>query len=527
MVNYKIYIHGRPQGQDIWPQCENANDSHYLNSFLDSGIGSKVDAVLQTDIWQGNAYYTYLRRKNVVEKIARGGSGSSYFAITVRFDKSFCRNVNSLYNLLNLVYNNLCNERFVRTSNGNIQYLINRFEEQNDLLAKIHNIVGDNLAKVIAPYIDDIKESKDTIGKNPVEYALQDVDSPSFVENMLIHKLVVSTEYVSLVSQVQPLKTQNANLTTELNTWKNNANTLQHDKTNLQSKISGLEDDNKRLEEKLSTASENAAKLYSSQLKTQAEELKQLRTDVENKDQTLKSVQAENERLRRENEEAAKNKEISNSFEQIKEPLIKFARLVASRFPENTPAGSPQDSDKSVSMDKIKTWIPMGTFILVLCAVGLCVYSSFICSPNGKNSSDFADSIKTKNEIIFTLNNELDSLRNLTGFSVKESGLASGIPQIIDITTLINQKIDVDQASGGIIKKDDLCNITLKNGPKKVKIPEFIELYANGQKLTKTQGEEFDVFKYTPTDAGKLKIECKIGYFTLSNPPAREFTVNE
>ena len=511
-MSYKIYIHGRPQGQDIWPQCENANDSHYLNSFLDSGIGSKVDAVLQTDIWQGNAYYTYLRRKNVVEKIARGGSGSSYFAITVRFDKSFCRNVNSLYNLLNLVYNNLCNDRFVRTSNGNIQYLISRFEEKTDLLAKIRNVIGDNLALVIAPYIDEIKESKDTIGKNPVEYALQDVDSPSFVENMLIHKLVVSTEYVSLVNQVQPLKTQNANLTIELNTWKKNANTLQQDKNDLQIQISSLRSDKEKLEQSLSSASEKAAKSYSSQLSAKDEELKLLKSNASKREEILQQVQAENEKLKKEHENIINNKEISDTFEQIKDPFIKFARLVASRFPENPKTSNQVDnptSSQGISLDKIKAWLPLGTFVLVLLAFCFNLYNSFVSHPNNQDFSSLTDSVRIKDSIIISLRHRLSS-----------SPEENPVKKVLNEEEINRIKEQVKKASidiVGTMKKVNNNNCLIVNEGYSFQLGEWVGPKGQ-QRFISSAVNDVEFFvdnvkidgNYTPNQAGSITIECKI-----------------
>lgn len=525
---YKIYIHGRPQGQDIWPQCENANDSHYLNSFLDSGIGSKVEAVLQTDIWQGNSYYTYLRRKNVVEKIARGGSGSSYFAITIRFDKSICRNVNSLYNLLNLVYNKFCNDHFVKATNGTIQYLVNRFDERSDLLSQIHNIVAENLEKIIAPYFDTIDNSKDTIGSNPIEYSLQDVDSPSFVEGMLQYKLAISADYVSLHSQVQPLKTQNVNLSTELNKWKGKATTLQQDKNVLQSQISGLISDKEKLEQSLSSASEKAAKAYSSQLSAKEEELKQLRSNASKREEILQTVQAENERLRKEHEDVIKNKEISYTFEQIKDPFIKFARLVASRFPENDETPNQGDnpiSGKGISLDKIKAWLPLGTFVFVLLAFCLSLYNSFISHPYSQNPSSLVDSLKkTKNEIIITLNGKIDSLIKLSDIPVVQTGLVNDKKEIEKF--LKGKKIDVDKANNGKIEINTKCIIrvgTWRNSKfNEVQIPENVDLYINGEKQTRTG---IGTFEYTPTSPGQLKIECKVGELTLESLESREYVV--
>lgn len=518
---YKIYIHGRPQGQDIWPQCENANDSHYLNSFLDSGIGGKVDTVLQTDIWQGNAYYTYLRRKNVVEKIARGGSGSSYFAITVKFDKSICRNVSSLYNLLNLVYNKFCNDHFVKATNGTIQYVVNRFDERNDLLSQIHSIVGENLEKIIAPYIDTISSSKDTIGSNPIEYSLRDVDSPSFVEDMLQHKLAISADYSSLHSQVQPLKAQNVTLSTELDKWKGKATTLQQDKNDLQIQISGLRSDKEKLEQSLSSASEKAAKTYSSQLSAKDEELKLLKSNASKREEILQQVQAENEKLKKEHENIIKNKEISDTFEQIKDPFIKFARLVASRFPENSETsnqvGNPI-SGQGISLDKIKAWLPMGTFVLVLLAFCFNLFNSFVSHPNNQDFSSLTDSLRIKDSIVISLRHRLSS-----------SPEENPIKKVLNESEINNIKEQVKKASidiVGTMKKVNNNNCLIVNKEYSFRLGEMVGPKGQQTFISSAVNDvEFFVDNvkidgnYTPNQAGSIKIECKINGIVIKDRP--------
>ena len=39
MNSIKVYVHGRPQGQDIWCAEEDSIDYHYLKPFLDSRLG--------------------------------------------------------------------------------------------------------------------------------------------------------------------------------------------------------------------------------------------------------------------------------------------------------------------------------------------------------------------------------------------------------------------------------------------------------------------------------------------------------
>ena len=157
MTNFKVYIHGRPQGQDIWPQYETPNDRIYIEPYLDSNIGGDVNVSLITDIYQNNSYYTYIHRKNVVEKVARGQVGNSYFALTIRFNGSICRNVNSLYNLLNQVYEQVCVGSIIKNENGIKHYLVNRFEENQAVAGQIISIIEQNIEKVPVIKLENVQ----------------------------------------------------------------------------------------------------------------------------------------------------------------------------------------------------------------------------------------------------------------------------------------------------------------------------------------------------------------------------------
>lgn len=174
-------------------------------------------------------------------------------------------------------------------------------------------------------------------------------------------------------------------------------------------------------------------------------------------------------------------------------------------------------------MDKIKTWIPLGTFVLVFFAVGLSVYSRFFYSPNSRNFSNLADSIKTRNEIITTLNKELDSLRNLTILYSEQSSIPQNkitIENLKNLLRLQDQTIDIVTTNNTLVIRFGTWN---NNRFSEIPLPEEVDLYVNNQKLLKTERGRFE---YTPDSVGTLKIECKFGNSTLSAPKAREYSVS-
>ena len=295
---FKVYIHGRPQGQDIWPQYETAYDRIYIEPFLDSTIGADVNVSLITDIYQNNSYYTYIHRKNVVEKVARGQAGNSYFALTIRFNGSICRNVNSLYNLLNQVFEKVCVGNIINIENGIKHYLINRFEDKPAVIGQILSIIEQNIDKVLSPSIVSLGSARDTNTLKPIDYSLLDVDSPSFLEDVKKFKLIISPEkesksdkYASLLKQVQPIKDQCERLSIDLNETRQAENSLKDSNETLQRNLQTAEDIKRQLEIKLSNATSTVAAQYKQIIETKDGEIRRLQDKIETKDGEISRLQ--------------------------------------------------------------------------------------------------------------------------------------------------------------------------------------------------------------------------------------------
>lgn len=489
MTNFKVYIHGRPQGQDIWPQYETPNDRIYIEPYLDSNIGGDVNVSLITDIYQNNSYYTYIHRKNVVEKVARGQVGNSYFALTIRFNGSICRNVNSLYNLLNQVYEQVCVGSIIKNENGIKHYLVNRFEENQAVAGQIISIIEQNIEKVLSPSIVALGKAGDTNNSKPIDYSLLDVDSPSFLEDVTKFKLIISPEkdsksekYTSLLKRVQPIKDKCESLAAELNKAQQTANSLKDSNEALQRNLQTVEDEKRQLEVKLTNATSRVAAQYKQQIEAKDAEIKKNALESQKQKEDLGKAQKRITELERELQSINQNKEVINSFEQIKEPLISFARQVASRFPQGSKDANTvvsQVPQKGVSFDKIKDWLSVGTFALLICIFGITIYNSLL-NTSSSNDGD-----------ITTLNHKVDSLQientklksqigNLDNSKIEknEEGLSKG-----------EEKLDISIDIGGYSGKGPLIQgktytLSVKNAPGKGAFD------INGQLLT---GNSFKV----------------------------------
>jgi hypothetical protein len=157
----KVYVHGRPQGQDIWSVVPVGDDKFYLNPFLDSKIGDGMDAVLLIDVWQGNAYYSYIHRKNVSEK---GNRPNAYFAITICFEKHLCTEVSMLYDLLDSVYKQLCLNNIIEKVGEQERFLISQFKEKENVLNQVNTVIVQNVNKLMVHNLISLEASSTVAG---------------------------------------------------------------------------------------------------------------------------------------------------------------------------------------------------------------------------------------------------------------------------------------------------------------------------------------------------------------------------
>ena len=147
-------------------------------------------------------------------------------------------------------------------------------------------------------------------------------------------------------------------------------------------------------------ATSRVAAQYKQQIEAKDAEIKKNALESQKQKEDLGKAQKRITELERELQSINQNKEVINSFEQIKEPLISFARQVASRFPQGSKDANTvvsQVPQKGVSFDKIKDWLSVGTFALLICIFGITIYNS-ILNTSSSNDGD-----------ITTLNHKVDA----------------------------------------------------------------------------------------------------------------------
>ena len=406
-MDTRIYVHGRPQGQDIWSPKEDTTDRFYLEPFLDSRVGSDVDSAMIIDIWQKHCYYTYVRCKNVVEKSIRP---NAYFAITVRFD-GICKNVASLYNLLDRIYNKVCLGQIIANENGQEHILVNHWEEKENVLQQINTLISQNVEKVILPYVSAIDNPKDTKSASIQKWSLKDIDCPLFVSACQDYRVVVSPHYKSKDSvheddlkRVAPLETECAKLNDLVSQWTakyestENARVLLEKKTqSLSVEIDSLKNDVKVIRDEVA----NQFKGEISKLKTEKQKV-----DVELRDvkKELNDRTKKNDELQRKCAQLEKKLKGSTFDGPVNDKNLELVRLMAERFPVLRQKGS---SRASAIIKQVSSWLSVvNTFLLITVIGSFCYFlkqqSNNVVIESSTNPVEVSDTLTNKTDTIAT-----------------------------------------------------------------------------------------------------------------------------
>lgn len=305
----RIYVHGRPQGQDTWSAAPAQNDKFYLNPFLDSKIGEDMNAVMQVDVWQNNSYYSYIHRKNVFEK---GNRPNAYFAITVCFEQQLCTQVATLYDLLESVYSQICLNNILEKNGDQERFLIAQFKEKESVLTQVSNVILQNIEKYIANGLITIDKAVDTTKTTLKTYSTVDVDSPQFLADCAANRVLVSPYIVSkdrlpveLRQQILNIESQMAKIEGERSSWQSKAEQEHREKESLSERQKQLQEQIEGLQQQIKAIKGEVSKEYQQQLQelqkkldSLMQERKRIEKELLQERNTNKSLSAEIDKLR-------------------------------------------------------------------------------------------------------------------------------------------------------------------------------------------------------------------------------------
>lgn len=192
-MNLIFLIHGVPKGNDIWGDDEGRS---YVQNFYNGQTSSEQSKLFVEVLKQKNvSFYTYLRERNVISSEGRAGS---YFGMTVGFQNEFCKDVENLYRLFDLVYEKMIKQEILASIEDKEKYLISRFSEKEILVQKIKTTLFSQIEK---SFVNDmIPLDSSFIGDSNVvsKYYAEDVGNSSFLKKFKKNlKAKISYDYPS------------------------------------------------------------------------------------------------------------------------------------------------------------------------------------------------------------------------------------------------------------------------------------------------------------------------------------------
>ncbi len=467
MRTFELYIHGTPNGHQIWGSEKNHD---YINTFYNHDTSIADKWALQIDICGGDSYYTYIHQQNVYDSNERPGA---FFAITVCFNRSYCTNVYNLHKIFEAVYNQVCIGNIVSQKQNKEIYLVSDFKASMSsnikTVDKIYAIFDKNIGELIEPYLISLGNIADTFNKTKKQYSLPEVDSPLFFDFFKKQSIIV-------LPSLEPSIISNQTLVNQLNIVNAQKKALETANSQLQLDKVALTNENKNLSNQLHASSVASEKKYSSSIK-------QLKAD-------LKAVTQERNDLK------AKIEEAKSTVELIDKPIQKLSRLLAGRFPnsdETIVEIADEISQKSSSKNSNKIWQPRFNRILFLgIAIILCfVILYFVVSKTNVKINDAQENMAEQ-----TTSNSIDSkfsednsgrFESLSRKSEIEKESDIGYPQYDNWS---NCKINIVNGGDTIEKgREYTLNIKKQNFRDNANVPQGVWHVEIGHTIINKNGE--------------------------------------
>lgn len=500
-MDVRIYIHGRPQGGDVWSKdaIDDIDASSYISPFLDYDIGRDVDALMIVDRWRNSSYYTYFRHKGLMENNPRRGA-NAYFAITVKLVGAYCQKVSVLYNLLDRVFEAKVfgTGKIIEPygDSGLQRFTVGNFKEKESDFAEIATIIKTNLEQVVAPYISALSQLTDTKKSAPVTYSLEDVDSPKFEKDSEQHRIIVSAQYPSFVQRVASLEEEKGNTVRQFEKASQDVNEYKQQLQDMQAELSKAKKETQTREEREAERKSDAD--YQS--------FKQERKDFQ-----------DYQRQKEDYKGYKSQKESFSIFLQYKDSLLDFSRRMAGTFSasgEDFGKGK-RKNDKDGNGDSKKCtsriWMAWTVGVIVLVALVLSVVTNIVVlhkiSDSGNTPVAPSDTVLAKQEIARTdtvekmqveEKEEIQSYTiNIVGYTEKRNNL------------YIDQRfpLKVNNFSGNVVWSVS-SNATIVNG--NVLVP-----HATGSFTIHGEAEGAIITDRTVTAVNRpVKIETKVKQVT-------------
>lgn len=128
--NIRLFVHGVPNGQDIWGSL--GEDEKYIKAFYGRKSNVPSQMILEVMRFGGElyAYYTYFYYHSNIQDSANRPGG--YFALTLRINYYYA-DIQNVYNLLEAAFNKFVLGSVMQyTTGGGCRFLVSQFSQAED-----------------------------------------------------------------------------------------------------------------------------------------------------------------------------------------------------------------------------------------------------------------------------------------------------------------------------------------------------------------------------------------------------------
>ncbi len=476
MSTFDLYIHGTPNGHQIWGSAKNHD---YISTFYNHDMDRTDKPAMQIDICMGDSYYTYIRQQNVYDSNERPGA---FFAITVCFTKAYCTNVYKLYQIFEAVYNQVCIGSLISQKQSKEIYLVSDFESSRSgnstTVDRIRAIFVKNIGELIEPYLLTLENVGDTFNKAKKQFSLLEVDSPLFFD-------FIKKQSIIVLPNLEPASITNQTIAQQLNVVTAQKNALEIANAQLQSDNVSLTNENKSLANQLHTSASSSEKKYSATIN-------QLKAD-------LKAITQERDQL------CAKIEDAKSSLDCIDKPFQQLTRLLAGRFPDSNKSRrekTDESSQKSSSKNSQEVWqsglnrILLG-IITVLCLAIL----YFVVNINGKNKfSNIDHQEQAGNTILHESAEDLGGAELTNESGTHDESDAESEESVSESYDEWSECMINIKNGGDELKANNTYTLLVTKGGKKANVPvgEWIVEIESGHPIN--QGNSFTIPANTPPE---------------------------
>lgn len=297
--NIKLFVHGVPNGQDIWGNP--GEDAKYIEAFY--GRKSNVPSQMFLEVMQfggeTNAYYTYFYYHDKIQDSTNRTGG--YFALTLRINYYYA-DIQNIYNLLEAAFNKFVIGSVMEyTAGGGCRFMIPHFIQANDNFKA--------LEKELQHYLMQFSSNKDFISlgafKSNGQNDFSTINLLEAIPNVVANH-VKSTGKIS-VSSFHP-SSKEQQIINKMNAEMQNV-TL-------------------NAQQQIVAAQEKAKQDILSAQRDKEQRIQSIKNEYKDADKTISQLRAQNDKV---------SKEIGRLSAQINELNVKLqnAQVYKSRYEEN------------------------------------------------------------------------------------------------------------------------------------------------------------------------------------------------